>query len=274
MRKFFQYLKVVLICGPAIIYYHFRYMVKFARNPSKYPLEERYAVARKEIQMVLKHFHVDSKIENLEMFTKSNEKALLISNHLSFVDPLMIIAKSEKPVTFVAKKEVFDYPFAGKVAKALEVFGLDRENLMSQLSEIKKIICYLKDPNKPSVIIYIEGTRNKHPENECLEFHPGTLKISQMAGVKLMIGATYGSFRVLSKTSYLKSYPCFFKLMNTIEAEEAKKENTVVFAQKLKEKIDRQVDDFRRQDIKYINDMKISKKIKKSETRFDIRVKA
>lgn len=274
MRKFFQYVKVVLICGPAIIYYHFRYMIRFAKHPEKYSLEYRYKIVRKEIRMVAKHFHLDYNIENLEQFTSNKEKAVLISNHLSFFDPIIIIANSEKPVAFVAKKEVFKYPFAGKVAKALDVFGLDRNNLMAQLGEIRKVVDYLKDPEKPSVIIYIEGTRNRHPENPCLEFHPGTLKISQMAGCKLMIGATYGSFRTLDTKSWLKKYPCYFKIIDSISAEEAKKLKTTELADKLKENINQQVDEFRRMDIAYIEAMKISDKRKALETKVDARVKS
>lgn len=274
MRKLLQYIKVVLICGPIIIYYHFRYMIRFAKHPEKYPLEQRYKIVRKEVIMVAKHFHSDYIVEGLDKFTESKDKAILISNHLSFFDPFIIIANSEKPVAFVAKKEVFSYPFAGKVAKALDVFSLNRENLMSQFSEIKKIVSFLKDPTKPSVIIYIEGTRNRHPENPCLEFHPGTLKIAQMAESNLMISATYGSFRILDKKSYLKKYPCFFKIFETIDSSALKALNTITLAEELKEKTNAEVDEFRRKDLAYIKDMKISEKRKALEAKVDIRVKS
>lgn len=274
MRKILQYIRIILIVGPVILFYHFHYMIKFAKHPEKYPLEKRYAVARKEISFVINKFHIDYKISNFEKFTKSNEKYLLISNHLSFFDPLIIIANSEKPVTFVAKKEVFNFPFVGKVAKALEVFPLNRENLMSQISEIKKIVNYLKDENKPSVIIYIEGTRNNFPERECLAFHPGTLKIAQMAKVPLHILGTFGTFRILDKHLYLPSYPAYLSLIDTLSSEEVSKANTTDLAAQLKEKIDHQVDLFRKEDISYINSLKISDKKKKLETIVDARAKA
>ena len=274
MGKLLQYIKIVLIAGPVILYYHFVYMIKFSRHPEKYPLEKRYAIARKEISFVIGLFHLDYTMENFEAFTQSKDKSLLISNHLSFFDPLMIIIKSEKPVTFIAKKEVFKMPFVKRVAKAIEVFPLDRDNIMSQISEIKKVVTYLKDPNKPSVIVYIEGTRNRKPEEPCLDFHAGTLKIAQMAGCPINVAATYGSFRALSMHSHLRKYPVYFSILETINSEEFKKYNTNELAGILRKKVDAKVDEQRALDKKYIESMKISKKKKELEIRFDVRAKA
>ena len=274
MGKFLQYLKIIFIAVPVIIYYQLFYMIRYSRHPEKYPLEKRYKVARKEISFVIGLFHLDYHIEGLEKFTNAKEKCLLISNHLSFFDPLMIIINSEKPVTFVAKKEVFKMPFVSRVARAIEVFPLDRENLMSQLSEIKKVVSYLKDENKPSVIIYIEGTRNKNPENPCLDFHAGTLKIAQMAGTPLMVAATYGGFRALSMKSHLRKYPVYLSIIDRLNNEEAKKINTNDLAGELRKKVNEEVDRLRGLDIKYINSMKISDKKKELETKVDVRAKA
>ena len=274
LKKFFQYLKIVLIAAPVILYYHFFYMIRYARHPEKYPLEKRYAKARKEIAFVIGLFHLDYDLEGLEKFTDSKDKSLLVSNHLSFFDPLMIIIKSEKPVTFVAKKEVFKMPFVRQVAKALEVFPLDRENIMSQLSEIKKIVTYLKDPNKPSVIIYIEGTRNKEPQNPCLEFHAGTLKIAQMAGCPIMVAATYGGFRALSMHSHLRKYPVYLGITSILQPDEFKKINTNDLAGSLRKEIDDKVDYFRAKDLTYFKNSKLSPKRIELETLVDARAKA
>lgn len=274
MRKFFQYVKIVLLAVPVILYYHLFFMIRYGRHPEKYPLERRYEIARKEISYVIGLFKLDYHLEGMDEFLESKNKFLLISNHLSFFDPLMIIIKSEKPVTFIAKKEVFDMPFVRQVAKAIEVFPLDRDNVMSQLSEIKKVVNYLKDPNKPSVIVYIEGTRNKFPVNPCLDFHAGTLKIAQMAGCPLLVSATYGSFRALSMKSYLPKYPVYFSIIDKINSEDAKKINTNDLAGSLRKQINFKVDEFRKKDMDYINNMEISNKRKELETRVDARVKA
>lgn len=272
--KILQYIKIVLIAGPVILYDHFRYNRRFAKHPEKYPLEYRYAQIRKEITFVLKLFGVDYNKKNFDLYESYKGKSLIISNHLSLADPMCLIAKSERPLTFMVKKEVLKMPFAGVVAKALDVFPIDRANLMSQLSVIKEVVGYLKDPSKPSVVVYIEGTRNKEPQNPCLEFHPGTLKIAQMAGVPLISYATYGTFRVLSKKSYLHKYPVYLSFLKKYEVEELKKIPTPELASILKNEVDTEVDILRAEDKDAISKMKISSKRKELETRVDARVNA
>ena len=272
MRKALQYIKAVILVAPVVLYYSLVYMLRFSHHPEKYPLEKRYKVARKEIRYVLKVFHVNYNLRDFEKFSSLKEKSLIISNHLSFMDPLLLIANSEKPVTFIAKKEVFKMPFVGRVAKAIEVFPLNRENLLSQLSEIKKVVTYLKDENKPSVIVYIEGTRNKTPENGCLDFHAGTLKIAQMAGCPLLVMATYGSFRILDKHSYVKPYPTSISFIEKIDQKDLKSAVTTELATSLKEKVDKEVDSLRVYDKNCINNSKISKKRKELENRVNVRV--
>lgn len=270
--KILQFIKAVLICAFPILFYHIFYMCRYARHPEKYPIEKRYKVVRKEIRFVFKRFHVDYLIENAEMYDNLDEKCLVISNHYSLFDPLAMIAASEKPLTFVCKKEVFKMPFVGKVARAIDCFPLDRENLMSQIAQIRNVVSYLKDQEKPSVLIYIEGTRNQDPAKPCLDFHPGTLKIAQMAGVPLLIGAAYGSFRVLDKGSYVKKYPYFFTYFKKMSVDEAKAYNTTELAPMLKDETDQYVNKLKVKDKDYIYALKMSEKRKKLETRFDISV--
>lgn len=270
--KIFQYIKTILICGIPIIFYHIFYMCRYARHPEKYPFEKRYKVARKEIRFVFKRFHVDYNLINYEEFKNLDEKCLIISNHYSLFDPLALIAASEKPLTFVCKKEVMKMPFVGKVAKAIDCFPLDRANLMNQISQIKNIVSYLKDKEKPSVLIFIEGTRNKNPGAPCLEFHPGTLKIAQMANVPLLVGAAYGSFRILDKKSHIKKYPYFFKFFKKMSVEEARSYNTTELAPILQKETNEHVDLLRNLDKDYIYNLKMSDKKKALETRFDVSV--
>lgn len=270
--KILQYIKAILICGFPILFYHIFYMCRYARHPEKYPIEKRYAVVRKEIRFVFKRFHVDYQIQNYEMFSKLDEKCLIISNHFSLFDPIALIAYSEKPLTFVCKKETMKMPFVGKVAKAIECFPLDRQNLMNQIDQIRNVVSYLKDNTKPSVLIYIEGTRNKNPALPCLEFHPGTLKIAQMAGVPLLCGATFGSFRILDKKSHIKRYPYFFKFFKKLSGGEAKSYKTTELAPILEKETNDNVCLLRKLDEDYINNLKMSDKKKKLETRFDVDV--
>lgn len=270
--KILRLIKAVIIVGPIVVYYHLFYNIRFARHPERYPLEKRFGVARKEIRLALKLLRVDYVGVNMDKFFNLKEKSLIISNHHSFIDPLILIANSDKPITFIAKKETFKMPFVGKIAKSLEVFPLDRKNLINQMKSIKEIVTYLKDPNKPSVIVYIEGTRNRHPENECGEFHPGTLKIAQMASVPLISIACFGTHRVLSKKSFLKRNLTQYTCLNVYSSEYLKSKQTTNLAVELKKEIDDEIDSLRRKDIVFIDSLNISEKKKKLEKLVDVRV--
>ena len=111
--KMFKYLKVIFR-GAYKILFAYPKIRKYARNKDKYPLEERYAYARKLIKIVFKAFNLDMSVEGLDKLRK-NEPCLIVSNHQSFMDALAMIYIFEEPICFVIKKEARKYPFAGKV---------------------------------------------------------------------------------------------------------------------------------------------------------------
>ncbi len=56
---------------------------------------------------------------------------LLASNHRSYIDPLVLgqaVSRVDRPVRFLAKKEVTDAPVVGPIAQAMGAIRVDREN--------------------------------------------------------------------------------------------------------------------------------------------------
>ena len=273
MKKFFIYLKVIFLCGPAIIYNLFRYL-KYTRHPEKYPFEKRYAMVRKEILFVLRRFHIDVQKEGYDILSKSKKPYLVISNHYSLMDPVMLIASSERPITFLSKKENLKMPFVGQILKMLQVFTIDRKNVLSQVRTLQQIGEYLKDETKPHVVIFIEGTRNKKPDGDLLDFHPGTLKIAYKANCSIVPATMYGTFRILKLNSYLKKYPFWWKINEPITPEEFNKKTTIDLAAEIRQKMIEQVNQFRAKDQEYIYNQKVSVKRKALETIVDLRTNA
>lgn len=270
MRKLLSYLRIGLTAGVAILYTDLVYFRKYSRHPEKYPLEVRYKRIRKLVTYVLKCFRVDYHIDGLEKFSDLHEKCMIICNHHSDADPLIMVALSPKPITFVSKKEAFDYPIVGRLLKLLNAFSLDRENLMNQIHQIRDIVIHLKDPTKPNIVIYLEGTRNKEPEKGCLPFHAGTLKIAKMAGVRVLPFAKFGSSRILTKNSYLKHYPLHAKFLDFVDYSKFNNFDSTLEAENMRNLFDQEIDKLRTLDFEYINKQKISKKRKQLETKIDI----
>ena len=271
MRKLLSYVRIALTAGVAIIYYNLRYFKKFSKHPEKYPYEYRYSTFRKLVLYVLKCFRVDYKVTGFEKFKNLKGKALIVSNHHSDADPLVMIALHEKPITFISKKEAFDFPVIGNGLRALEAYSLDRDNVMNQIKQIKDIVAHLKDDTKPDLVVYIEGTRNKHPEDGCLPFHAGTLKITKMAGVKVQPVTIYGTSRILSSKSYLKRYPAFVHYLDPIDYNEYEQFESNSEAASLRKMMDKDLDNIRKLDFDYINAQKLSRKRKALETIIDIK---
>ncbi len=267
MGKLLQYARVGLTAGPSIIWSP-TYIRKYIKHPEKYPMDVRWARIQKLIRKVLRKFRVDITIEGKENIPTEG-RFLAVSNHLSTFDALVYIAISDRPITFAAKQETLDMPFVGNIFKALNGIALDRTNVMNQLAEIKQIVNQIKDETQPLMYIFPEGTRNKEPQNHCLEFKGGTFKLAYMAKVPIVPFSTFGSFRVLDKKHYLKRYPIFVKIEKPITPEEYKDIPSIELADSLKARIDANVDSFRPRDKEAIYAQKLSLRRKEKETVVD-----
>jgi putative phosphoserine phosphatase/1-acylglycerol-3-phosphate O-acyltransferase len=94
--------------------------------PKLFGVEPQRAImplARPEL-VLYAHLHVTG-VEHIP----SNGPAILCGNHRSYYDPLAIgfaVAKKGRPVRFLGKKEVFDAPVVGDLARAMGGIRVDR----------------------------------------------------------------------------------------------------------------------------------------------------
>jgi 1-acyl-sn-glycerol-3-phosphate acyltransferase len=127
---------------------------------------------------LLNKLNIKIKVINEEKLPQEG-KYLLISNHRSIIDPLIVEIATRHSSIFgywIAKKELYDSLFFGKFTKNAGTILLDRE--ASQMSGFfKDIKSCVKDGN--SVFIFPEGTRNK-TDSELTEFKEG----SQIIAIK------------------------------------------------------------------------------------------
>lgn len=253
IKKLIHWIFIVLFTVPYLLYIHIFYINRYAKDPRKYPVEKRYNAVRRLVLYFLKLIRVKIDKEDMSIFNKMEGKFAVISNHQSDLDPLFLIALSEKPLTFVSKKEASKFPFAGKIIKVLDGIFIDRDNVMNQFSTIKQTVLQTKSVDYGNMIIYIEGTRNKEPENDVLEYHSGTLKTITMAGVPLIPMAIYGSFRILPLNYHLHHYPVYIRIFDPIYPEEYKGKDLNEMAASLQEKTNKEVDRLRLLDISVIN---------------------
>ena len=116
---------------------------------------------------------IPTKVVGKENLIKEG-RVILACNHMTFWDPVLLIAHIKRKISFVGKKEIFKNKFARWIFKKLGVIEIDRENI--DLTSIKAIMKILKEDKVLG--IFPEGTRNRTSE-ELLPFKEGTTMFAE-----------------------------------------------------------------------------------------------
>lgn len=226
MRK---YLRAAIIVGWRIIFAYFNWMIRFSKHPDKYSIEKRFDKIHRLSIKVLKALHVVYDIDGLDDFYKNKkpgENSLIICNHLSDADPIVMMALAKSPLTFVAKKESEGFPFVGKVLKSIDGIFLDRSDLRQEVKQIMKVQDMLKNYPNLDIVIFPEGTRNKEPLKDPLEFKHGSFRPAMKNGGDIAIFSMYGTQRVLNYKCKNNWNPVEIKYLKTFKKEDYKDKST------------------------------------------------
>jgi 1-acyl-sn-glycerol-3-phosphate acyltransferase len=122
--------------------------------------KEKKALRLEYSQTLLSKLNISIKVTNKENIPNDG-KYLLISNHRSIIDPLIIeIALKDSPIHgyWVSKKELYNSLFFGSFTRNADSILLDREaaNMSSFFKDTKDVVT-----KGDSIFIFPEGTRNK-----------------------------------------------------------------------------------------------------------------
>lgn len=205
MKKFIKILKFIFLLIPSLIGAYFGWILRYAHNPEKYPFEQRYAKFHKLMLKVAKHSSMELRVDNKKLLDELEDGSLIVANHQSAMDIILIGALSERPISFISKKENEKTPLVGKCIKIINGIFIDRED------PVQTVKCFkIAEENMTkgiTYVIYPEGTRNKNPiANEIGEFHSGSFRLGVKANKGVLLMATFGQFRVLSNDYLYKSY--------------------------------------------------------------------
>lgn len=103
------------------------------------------------------YFHIiyRLKIEGKENIPKSNNY-IVVANHLSTLDPTLIASILPNPISFMAKRELFENLILGVMLDWLGAFAVDRENVGSSTIRTAKSI---RNTKNWVLGIFPQGTR-------------------------------------------------------------------------------------------------------------------
>lgn len=148
---------------------------------------------------------------------------LLVSNHRSFYDPLMLLyyLKGEN-LAFVSKPSNLAIPMIGDLAYAAGFLPIDRENDRNALRTILTAADYLKR-GVCNMGIFPEGTRTR--TGKMLDFHAGSFKIAQRANVPVVIACVRRTDRA-SRRTFLLPTKVYLDILEVLPAERVKAMST------------------------------------------------
>ena len=234
MVKLWKYLRAFALVGWRIVFDYFRYFLPMSRHPERYDIHTRYNAVRSTIIFVLKRLKLDVRMERST--ARRDKPILYISNHVSALDPLLLIAQSDEPLSFIAKKEARKIVIAGRVIRALDGLFLDRADPFQAVRCFQ--IMKKKIAEGWSYCVYPEGTREKGEMlGHLLPFHPGSFKIGYMAKCDIVLVATYGSFHAFSNEIGNRSNLVQVKEVETLSYENYKDIKTTILASYCEEKL-------------------------------------
>lgn len=132
-----------------------------------------------------------------KIYIKGKEKVpegacLFVANHQGFLDIPIILHGIDKPMGFIAKKEILKFKMVSYWMKQINCVFMDRSNIREAMKSINEGVSNLK--NGHSMVIFPEGTRSKGPSIG--EFKKGSMKLALKSGVPIVPIAIDGSYKL------------------------------------------------------------------------------
>lgn len=118
-------------------------------------LQNNFLICKKICQRVVRSARIQLKVQDFEKLGQ-HEPFLLVSNHRCFFDVVFLLAVVERPIRFVAAKELLSYPVLRKYLNSIQCVTLDRST--KKISKIKKSVTDIKSAlTTGNLVLFPEG---------------------------------------------------------------------------------------------------------------------
>lgn len=123
-------------------------------------LEHNFFICKKICKKIVRSANIQLSTyaqENLP----TDQTFLLVPNHRCFFDVVFLLAESEQPISFVAAKELYNYPLLHRYLKSIHCICLDRytKDITKLKASIAEIRGALSDHN---LVLFPEGECSYH----------------------------------------------------------------------------------------------------------------
>lgn len=117
--------------------------------------ENNFMIIQKICRKIVQSANIDLKVHGIENIPEE-KKILIVSNHRCFFDVVFLILSMNRPISFVAAKELWHYPLLPGYLDALSCIALDR--YATELTKLKESIETMKEAIlSRNVVLFPEG---------------------------------------------------------------------------------------------------------------------
>lgn len=195
-------MKTIIIALLTIIYTFFTWPLRIINR--KKSREEReaanYKLLRLLIRMVISITGMKISIEGKENI-KKDTNYLIIGNHKSDLDSLILIWLFEEPLIFIGKEELKKTPFISTWFKEIGCLFIERDNIRQSAKVILEGVEILKGGK--SIVIFPEGKRIM--EDRLGEFKNGSFKLAIKSKAAVLPVAIVDSYKAFEESKRIKS---------------------------------------------------------------------
>jgi 1-acyl-sn-glycerol-3-phosphate acyltransferase len=121
------------------------------------------------------------------------QTGLLVANHASFIDPIVLMAVLPRSFKFIAKRQLADYPLIGTVIEKAGHLKIERGDLSMRLQGAEEVVEQLRAGSL--LVVFPEGTFARSPG--LLPFRLGAFKAAVETRTPVVPVAIRGTRRVL-----------------------------------------------------------------------------
>lgn len=183
------------------IFYYVPKMSYYAKHPEKYSEEDRYALAQKLVNIVIKGSRVETEYEGRENLPKSGGY-IMFSNHQGRYDALGIIAGHEKPCSFLIDKRRADQFLGKQFSALLDGISIDKESVKDQMRAMRALANGAKEGR--TYLVFPEGIYYKNQGNRTGEFKQGCFICATHAKCPIVPVTVVDSYKVYGINSLKK----------------------------------------------------------------------
>ena len=120
---------------------------------------------------------------------------VFMSNHVSNIDPPIMVPLIPRRTSVMVKKELFDYPILGKTMRLGSLVPVDRGNNEAGIAAVRVAAAVLRQG--VNMMIHIEGHRSF--DGKLLPFKKGPFYLAMECGVPVVPVTIAGSHQVMPK---------------------------------------------------------------------------